>query len=82
MDQVPLWLVVVAVSRDALILLAVLLSTRHGKPRDDQALSWCLEGKHGCADRCWRRLILADLAFAIDVDLATLPLVAWLSLAS
>ena len=41
MGELPLWLVIAAVSRDALIVGAVLLSTDHGQSGRDEAALWC-----------------------------------------
>lgn len=68
MGQLPLWLVVVAVSRDALILLAVLLSTVMGRP---VKISPSLASKANTAVQILlAAIVLADLAFVLD--LATL----------
>lgn len=68
MGQLPLWLVVVAVSRDALILLAVLLSTVMGNP---VTIRPSFVSKANTAVQILlAAIVLADLAFALD--LATL----------
>lgn len=78
LDQVPLWLVVVAVSRDALIMLAVLLSSVMGNP---VKIRPSLVSKANTAVQiALVAMILTGLAFSIDVDLVKWPLI-WLSVA-
>ena len=50
MGELPLWLVIVAVSRDALIVCAVLLSTGDGQSGRDEAADG-VQGQHRRADR-------------------------------
>jgi len=65
MGQLPLWLVVVAVSRDVLILLAVLLSTVMGRPVEIRP---SLASKANTAVQILLAvLVLADLAFPLDL---------------
>ena len=53
MGELPLWLVIVAVSRDALIICAVLLSSVMAQSgRDEAAVG--VQGKHRRADRAGR----------------------------
>jgi cardiolipin synthase len=63
MDELPLWLVIAAVSRDALIICAVLLSTVMGHPVDMRPL---LVSKANTAVQIvLAALVLGELAFGI-----------------
>lgn len=65
LGQLPLWLVVIAVSRDALILLAVMLSTVMGRP---VTIRPSLASKANTAVQIVLVVIvLADLAFSLDL---------------
>lgn len=78
MGQLPLWLVVIAVSRDILILLAVVLSSIMGHP---VKIRPSLVSKANTAVQIVLvAVILTKLAFPIRVDLVYWPLI-WLSVA-
>jgi len=72
MGQLPLWLVIAAVSRDALIVLAVLLSTVMGHP---VTIRPSIVSKANTAVQILlATIVLADLAFAVHLE----PVRTWL----
>jgi cardiolipin synthase len=76
MGHLPLWLVVAAVSRDGLIVAAVLLSSVMGRPVTMKPL---LVSKANTAVQiALAVIVLGELAFSVDVGLAR-RLVVWLS---
>lgn len=64
MDKLPLWLVVAAVSRDALIVCAVLLSTVMANPVEIKPLM--VSKANTVAQIVLAGVVLAELAFAAD----------------
>jgi len=64
MDKLPLWLVVAAVSRDALIVCAVLLSTVMANPVEMKPLM--VSKANTAAQIVLAAIVLAELAFAAD----------------
>ena len=62
-DQLPLWLVIAAVSRDALIVGAVLLSTVMGNPVEMKPLM--VSKANTAVQIVLAALVLAELAFSI-----------------
>lgn len=67
LEELPLWLVVAAVSRDALIVCAVLLSTVMGNPVEMKPL--LVSKANTAAQIVLAALVLAELAFATDFGL-------------
>lgn len=68
MGELPLWLVVAAVARDALIVLAVLLATVMGKPVAMKPLY--VSKINTTVQIVLAALVLAELTFSFDVGLA------------
>jgi cardiolipin synthase len=64
LDELPLWLVIAAVSRDALIVCAVLLSTVMGNPVEMKPL--LVSKANTAAQIVLAAVVLAELAFAAD----------------
>ena len=62
MGELPLWLVIAAVSRDALIVCAVLLSTDHGQSGRDEAAF--VSKANTAVQIVLAAIVLAELAFA------------------
>ncbi|HEY6631713.1 MAG TPA: CDP-alcohol phosphatidyltransferase family protein [Rhizobiaceae bacterium] len=62
--ELPLWLVIAAVSRDALIVCAVLLSTVMGNPVEIKPLM--VSKANTAAQIALAAVVLAELAFAAD----------------
>ncbi len=60
--ELPLWLVILAVIRDALIVCAVLLSTVMGHPVEMKPLM-VSKANTAVADRAWRRWCWANMRF-------------------
>lgn len=68
MGELPLWLVIAAVSRDALIVSAVMLSTIMGQPVEVKPL---YVSKANTAVQIFlAALVLADLSFGLGLDIA------------
>jgi cardiolipin synthase len=73
MGELPLWLVIVAVSRDALIVGAVLLSTIMGNPVEMKPL---LVSKANTATQIvLAAFVLAELAFGADFEMVRYALI-------
>ena len=68
MGELPLWLVVAAVARDALIVLAVLLATVMGRPVAMKPLY--VSKVNTTAQIVLAALVLAELTFGFNVGLA------------
>ena len=66
MGELPLWLVIAAVSRDALIVSGGASVDGHGQAGRDEAADG-VEGEHGRRRSCWRPLVLAELALGADL---------------
>jgi cardiolipin synthase len=64
MGELPLWLVIAAVSRDALIVLAVLLATVMGNPVEMKPLM--VSKANTAVQIVLAAVVLAELAFAAD----------------
>ena len=64
LGELPLWLVVAAVSRDALIVCAVLLSSVMGNPVEMKPLM--VSKANTAAQIVLAAVVLAELAFAVD----------------
>ena len=67
--ELPLWLVVAAVSRDALIVCAVLLSTVMGNPVEMKPLM--VSKANTAVQIVLAAVVLAELAFGADFGLAS-----------
>lgn len=76
MGELPLWLVIAAVSRDGLIIGAVMLSTVMGNPVEMKPLH--VSKANTAAQILLAAVVLADLAFAADFSALRWYLV-WLS---
>lgn len=76
MGELPLWLVIAAVSRDALIIGAVMLSTVMGNPVEMKPLH--VSKANTAIQILLAAVVLADLAFAADFSALRWYLV-WLS---
>jgi cardiolipin synthase len=68
MEELPLWLVVMAVSRDLLIICAVLLSAVMGHPVEMRPLP--VSKANTAVQIVLAALVLAELAFATSIGLA------------
>ena len=66
MSELPLWLVIAAVSRDALIVCAVLLSTIMGNPVEMKPLM--VSKANTAVQIVLVAVVLAELAFTTDFD--------------
>ncbi len=67
LGQLPLWLVIAAVSRDALIVVAVILSTLMGKPVEMRPLM--VSKANTAIQIALAALILAQQAFSFEIGL-------------
>jgi cardiolipin synthase len=63
--ELPLWLVILAVSRDALIVFAVLLSSVMGQPVEMKPLA--VSKVNTAVQLVLAALVLAELAFGVDM---------------
>ena len=63
--QLPLWLVVLAVSRDGLIVLAVLLSSVMAQPMEMKTLT--VSKANTIVQLALAAIVLGELAFAVDI---------------
>jgi cardiolipin synthase len=68
MGELPLWLVIAVVSRDALIICAVLLSTVMGNPVEMKPLM--VSKANTAVQIVLAAVVLAELAFATGLGLA------------
>ncbi len=66
-DELPLWLVVLAVSRDALIVFAVLLSSVMGQPVEMKPL--VVSKLNTAVQLVLAALVLAELAFGVGMGM-------------
>jgi cardiolipin synthase len=78
-NEIPLWLVIAVVSRDILILLAVLLSWLLARPLHIKPLT--ISKINTAAQIVLAATVLADEAFALGLDIIRLVLV-WITAAS
>jgi cardiolipin synthase len=67
MGELPLWLVIAAVSRDALIVSAVMLSTVMGQPVEVKPLY--VSKANTAVQIVLAALVLADLAFGLGLEM-------------